>query len=381
MSYASKKPVFIASLLLVGVIVVLAFISSEQPAITQQPTTKMPVTVVTAEPSQVVITLRVTGITAPRWPLDVQSVTTGQVDYLDPEIEPGVLVDSGQVLLKVDPQHWLTEAEQAASRVANASLTLARQKHEQTVALKQLSKQKGTAFARREPQVAAASAELAAAQQALNSALKRVEDTQVKAPFSAVVLDRLVVPGQEVQAGDTLFRLAASDSVDVLVSLSEQVWKQLSGQAPDQLIYVYDRQQNRWPASVRYISPLFDSITRQRQLVLSVLNPYSPAAADQLLPDQQVSVELDLPAQNHVVRLRLSALTPDGEVWSLTKNNTLRLEPVRLLQQRGGQVWLQFQRDTGEARSVVLYPLLTMLEGQVVEPRVERVARHESIIL
>jgi len=373
MNQSNTKPIVAALLLLLSVVLLLDFLSDDEVLEPDIESLVLPVTVVEAIPLPATVQLQVTGITSPRWPVAIQALVAGRVEYLDLGLEPGALLEADQLLLGLDPVHLLAEAELARGRVASAELALARQRHEQTVALQQLSKRKSTAFARHELQIAAAKAELAAAQQALRSANQRVQDAQVKAPFSAVLLERSVAPGQQLQAGDRMFRLAASDSLDVVVPLSEQLWRRLGSRAPQAPIEVRDRQGNVWPASVRYLAPSFDALTRQRQLVLAVANPYaiSKVGGHRLQPDQQVSVQLTLPEQNNVVRMPLSVLTRDGQVWTMTAQNTLRLEDVTLVQQRSTEVWLQFLQREDLPRRVVAYPLLTMLEGQAVTSRTE----------
>ncbi len=369
MSVSRKKPLLVALLVLVTVVVVLALAPAEERESSAYASFQLPVTVATAMPASESLVVTVTGTTASRWPVTVTSLLTGQVDYVDAELEPGVLLQAGQLVARLDPVHLLADAEQAQWRVANAELTLAREQHEQTVALKQLSTHKSTAFARRELQIAAASAELKAAKQALRSARQRVADSEVIAPFAAVVLRRVVVPGQQVQQGDELLQLAASDSVDVVVPLSEQLWQRLGSKIPTHGITVRDRQGQSWPARIRYLDPSVDKNTRQRQLVLSVADPYTTARGSQLHPDQQVSVEIELPEQTDVVQLPLSVLTEDGQVWSLSQQDTLQLEEVTLLQQQGHEIWLQFNKNKKQTRRIAVFPLSSMLEGQAVLPK------------
>tara|TARA_B100000446_G_scaffold54908_1_gene51104 strand:+ start:724 stop:1869 length:1146 start_codon:yes stop_codon:yes gene_type:complete len=369
MSFSRKKPLVVALLVLVAVVVLLELTPAEERDNTAIASIRLPVTVATAMPASESLVVTITGTTAPRWPVTMTSLLTGQVDYVDAELEPGVLLQAGQLLARLDPVHLLADAEQAQWRVANAELTLAREQHEQTVALKQLARHRSTAFARRELQIAAASAELKAAKQALRSARQRVADSEVIAPFAAVVLRRVVVPGQQVQQGDELLQLAASDSVDVVVPLSEQVWQRLGSKMPTHAITVRDRQGQSWPARIRYLDPSVDENTRQRQLVLSVSDPYAKTRNSQLYPDQQVSVEIALPEQMNVVRLPLSVLTEDAQVWSLSQQDTLQLEEVTLLQQNGHEIWLQFHKNKNQARRIAVFPLSSMLEGQQVLPK------------
>ncbi|MEF1230602.1 efflux RND transporter periplasmic adaptor subunit, partial [Vibrio fortis] len=225
------------------------------------------------------------------------------------EMEPGTLVKKGDVLAKLDNSALRSNVAMTLSQVKQAELNLKQIEHEQTVALKMLNPSKSSAFARKEPQVAAAKAELTQAKQAYQSATKLLEESTIVAPFDAVIMSRHVSPGEWIEAGQATFDLAASDSIDVALPVSELHWARvqqavITGQEASQPeITVVDRSGQKWPAEVRYVSPNVDNVTRQRQVVLSVQNPYQ---VPRLFPNQQVEVKVNLGEQSDVSSLPMS---------------------------------------------------------------------------
>lgn len=292
-----------------------------------------------------------------------------------------MLLKQGETLVQIEPSRYQAAMQRANSELANAELKLARVRYEQQVAKRTGGKLR-TAFARHEPQVAAAEAERRAARTNLNEARQRLQDSTIAVPFDAIVLSRTVTPGQWLNEGDNLLQIAASDSLDIEVFLTDKQWQQL--QQPDQLadletgLQVIAPDGQRWPARVRYLNPVRDSQSRQRSLVLAVDQPYQ--AAKPLLIDQQVSVELPGKVQLNVFMLPASVLTDDGQLWTLDDKDQLQLETVVLVEQQDQQVWLTFTEQPEQQRRVVRYPLNSMLVGQQVtvnEHVGQAVAQHQ----
>ena len=354
----------VAGLTAVSFVAVMAWlVLAEQPATEQTTTvsTKLPVSVLEVHPADATITYKTTGITRPRWPTEVVAAVDGRVDELDETLDPGRLLDEGTTLVRLLDTAYRSELETAHSHVAAAELELARLRSEQTV----LKKDALTAFGRREPHIAAAEAELDAAKAMRESARQRLNDTHVTTPFPAIVVECLVSPGQWVASGDVLFRLAASDSVDVEVELSASTWQQLGDIANGIDAAITTPSRRQWAASLRYLNPTMNPTTRQRSLVLKVTEPYR--AKPPLLPDQQVEISFQRPPMVQVVSAPASVLTEDGKVWTVS-DNKLALEDVNLLSERRDRVLLRFAERPEQDRLLVRYPLSIMLEGQRVSP-------------
>ncbi|MBT9241530.1 efflux RND transporter periplasmic adaptor subunit [Vibrio splendidus] len=326
-----------------------------------------PVSVLEVTPSQHQSTLTILGVTAARWPIQLKASSSAQLKWLNEKIEPGQLVTKGDVLARLDSSAVDASLAQALSALKQAELELKQAKHEQTVALKMLNPKTSSSFARREPQVLAAKANLQQAKQAYVSAKKLVEESVITAPFDAVVMKRHISPREWVEAGQVTFELAASDSIDIELPISEMHWQQVQAALVKPSIRVVSRSGNQWPAKVRYVSPEVDSVTRQRQVVLSVENPYQHKP--RLFPNQQVQAVVNLGLQGDVVSVPLSAMTRDGYVWTLDTEDRLRKESVTLVGQGSQELDIRFNDRSDKARRVVQYPLSSMLIGKQVTPK------------
>ncbi|MEZ9450396.1 efflux RND transporter periplasmic adaptor subunit [Vibrio splendidus] len=337
-----------------------------------------PVSVLEVTPSQHQSTLTVLGVTAARWPVQLKASSSAQLKWLDESVEPGNLVNKGDVLARLDTSAVDANLAQALSLLKQAELELKQAKHEQTVALKMLNPKTSSSFARREPQLLAAKANLKQAKQAYMSAQKLLEESVITAPFDAVIMKRHISPREWIEAGQVTFELVASDSIDIELPISEMHWQQVQAALTEPSIMVVNRSGNQWPAKVRYVSPQVDSVTRQRQVVLSVEAPYQ--SKPRLFPNQQVQAVVNLGLKNSVVSVPLSAMTRDGYVWTLDSNDRLRKESVSLIGQGHQVLDIRFNQQSEQVRRVVQYPLSSMLIGKQVEPNFYQDDSSESMI-
>ncbi|MEZ8107953.1 efflux RND transporter periplasmic adaptor subunit [Vibrio splendidus] len=376
-----KKPLSV----LVGcaaIFIALVVVDELEPDVTQpvkKETVLAPVSVLEVTPSQHQSTLTVLGVTAARWPVQLKASSSAQLKWLDESVEPGNLVNKGDVLARLDTSAVDANLAQALSSLKQAELELKQAKHEQTVALKMLNPKTSSSFARREPQLLAAKANLKQAKQAYLSAQKLLEESVITAPFDAVIMKRHISPREWIEAGHVTFELAASDSIDIELPISEMHWQQVQAALTEPSIIVVSRSDNQWPAKVRYVSPQVDSVTRQRQVVLSVEAPYQ--SKPRLFPNQQVQAVVNLGLKNNVVSVPLSAMTRDGYVWTLDNNDRLRKELVSLIGQGNQVLDIRFNQQSGQVRRVVQYPLSSMLIGKQVEPNFYQDDSSESMIV
>ena len=337
-----------------------------------------PVSVLEVTPLKHESTLTVLGLTAARWPIQLKASSSAQLKWLDESVEPGDLVNKGDVLARLDTSAVDANLAQALSSLKQAELELKQVKHEQTVALRMLNPKTSSSFARREPQVLAAKANLKQAKQAYLSAHKLLEESVITAPFDAVIMKRHISPREWIEAGQVTFELASSDSIDIELPISELHWQQVQAALSEPSIMVVNRSGNRWPAKVRYVSPQVDSVTRQRQVVLSVEAPYQ--SKPRLFPNQQVQAVVNLGLKDNVVSVPLSAMTRDGYVWTLDVDNRLRKESVTLIGQGSQELDIRFNDQSDKTRRVVQYPLSSMLIGKQVEPNFYQDDSSESMI-
>lgn len=366
---ASRKWLYSSILIFILVLAWLVLMVPEPEIKVQKETILLPVSVVPLQPQNYQVQVNASGITQARWPTRLVAAVDGRISELSARLEPGVLVDDGQLLLKIQDSQYQAQLDSARSRLANAQLNLEKTLHEQTVAQRSGGKLR-TPYARYEPQVASAQADVKAATSELKNAQQRLKDTEIHAPFAAIILQRLVTPGQWLPTSSETFVIAASDSIDIKVEMPESDWAQLPQLSNGNAVSVATNNGEQWQGKVRYISPVREKSTRQRSLIVKVDSPYQPQQQQlPLLPDTQVDLTFNGNEQQQVFVAPASVLTEDGNVWSVNAQNLLQQEEVELLAQSIEQVVVRFKQHPQQPRKVVLYPLGSMINGQQVMPQ------------
>jgi RND family efflux transporter MFP subunit len=362
-----SKWLIVSILLLVITISGLVLYDAEDKVEKKIGNTLLPVTVVTLTPQSKNLIVSATGITQARWITKLVAVVEGRADSLAENLEPGMLVDSDQVLLRQKSGAYQAAVDGAISQLAMAKLALEKTIHQQTVAKASKAKLL-TPYARFEPQVQSAKDSVNAAKSSLKNARQQLADTQIKSPFPAIILERQVTPGQWLQAGQQLFLLADQDSIDVKVEIPDSDWNQLASTAINAAALVTTNENEQWSASIRSITPTRDRSTRQRSLILKISSPYVALPERKvLLPDTQVKIEFSGKKESQIFVIPSSALTEDGDIWTLDEQDQLQLEHVQLFSQTVEEVVVRFKENSLQTRRIVLYPLGSMIQGQQVK--------------
>ncbi len=151
--------------------------------------------------------------------------------------------------------------------------------------------------------IAQAQAQWEAARAATASAQARLEQTQLRAPLPGQVLQRTVEPGQIVQAGKALLRLALAGPTQLVAQVDERFLDQLqTGQAARVVADAFPAQ--AFAARVLSIAPTVDAQRGSVEVKLA-LEQTAPAY---LREDMTLSVEVETARREQTLALPLSAL-------------------------------------------------------------------------
>lgn len=198
------------------------------------------------------------------------------------------------------------------------------------VAQAQLDAARAQSAANAEPgtDVAQAQAQLALATAARSAAEARLAEAVLTAPADARVLTRLVEPGQIVQPGRALLRLALAGPLQLVAQVDERYLEQLQpGQAADVLADAYPTQ--RFTARVLSIAPLVDAQRGAIEVKFSLPQP-TPAF---LREDMTLSVAVETARRERALVVPADALRGDEStgitVW-LVRDGRVEARPVRL---------------------------------------------------
>ena len=359
------------------------------------------VNVLTAELADVTPTLEVFGEVQSRRQLELRAADGGRVVELAESFEDGGAVTAGQTLVRLDPADAQAAVDRAASDVADAraegrdaarSLELAQQElaaSEEQAALRDRAFERqrdlaergvGTAsttevaelaassarqavvsrrqaIAQAEARVDQAATRLARAEIALAEAERRLADTELTAPFDGVLSATNVLVGRLVSPNERLAELIDPDDLEISFRLSTAQYARL-----------LDAEGDLIGSDVTATLDVAGVDLEARGRISRASAAAGEGATGRLIfarlsdakgfkPGDFVTVRVQEPELQNVVRLPASAVDARGEVLALDAENRLEAIAVEVLRGQGDDVLVRGPiagRQVVEARSPLL---------------------------
>ena len=292
--FRSKRPVLLPLFVLgfFAVIAVLLVLFRPKPEVVDQMRTGIPVVeAFKVEPRAVQLTVKTQGTVAPRTETLLSPEVSGHILELSLNFQSGGFFEKGEVLVRLDASDYEAAVADATAALARAQLVLAEEEARVTQALedwKELgwSQESPSDLVLRKPQLAEALANVDATRAALDLAKRNVERTQIKAPYSGRVREKMVDVGQSVDRSTVLANIYAVDYAEILLPISNQevgllnVPLQYRGESesadkPRVVLKAYfGGQTYRWEGLVDRTEAAIDTRSRLMYLIAQVPDPY-----------------------------------------------------------------------------------------------------------
>jgi RND family efflux transporter MFP subunit len=198
-------------------------------------------------------------------------------------VEIGQVVERGALLVRLDAGDFDLAVRQAeaALEAVRARAQLARAQLERARALKEQGFISSEALNQRESEARAAAAEAASSEAALASARRALGKSVVRAPFRAIVRERLASVGEIASPGTPLLRVLDASRIEV----SAQVHNEDAGELPrvKQVDFV-DQAGKAYPVRLLRVVPALDPRERSQEARLRfAAQPALPGSAGRLL--------------------------------------------------------------------------------------------------
>ncbi len=230
-------------------------------------------------------------------------------------VDVGDLVKPGQVLAQLDP--------------ADTALSVAAARAQQTLAEAEASRYREL---RRQNFVSQAAldgkeATLVAARSQGDLARNQAAYTALKSEQAGVVVQVSAELGQVVSAGQTVFRVARPDTLEVAVSIPESRLEQLRA-SKEAEISLWADDHARYQGTVRELSPIADPITRTYAARVAIARPDA-----RILLGMTAKVRFLHPGSAQRLTVPLTAIfQQEGKpaVWRVNADQTVVLRPVEV---------------------------------------------------
>jgi len=316
------------------------------------------------------------GAAEPHYSLTLIADVSGKIESLHSNFEVGTLLKKGDQLLTINDREYRATLASAKEALASAQLSLLEEERQGQQASAEwkasgLSGDPASDLVLRKPQLIAAQATVASAKSALASAQQDVINTQIKAPFDALVIERSVSPGSYLQAGTELGALYSTDRVEIELSFSAQEWENLAD--AQQLINEHwpvtltmSQAEGKWQGYVVRVEQHMDSTTRQRSLIVAVDQPL--ALPTPLLPGSFLKANIQGRSVAGLWKLPATALSQRGEIWYVTAQETLDLFTSEPQFSEGDFIYIVPPTSlAAHTQRIVVHPLSSYLKGMRVD--------------
>lgn len=333
---------------IIGFIAVLV-VTAPQPERADPVVRPSAVFVAEARREPVTLSVRARGEVRPLTEIDLTAQVSGLVEWVNPSFVEGGFFEAGETLVRLEDEDYRLAVTRAEAQVAQARQLLVREQAEAELAAEEwaaIGEGEASALTLREPQMADARAQLAAAEASLAEARLHLARTNISAPFSGRVRSKAADLGQFVGAGARIGRVFSTDIVEVMLPLSDGELAQLgiplafdarNAQAAPQVVLraVVAGQPREWTGHVDRTSGAIDPQTRTLAAIVQVEDPYGEAAQAAGAP---LAVGLFVEAVLNGREVADAYVLPRGalrgadEIYIARPDRTLEIRRARVLQ-------------------------------------------------
>lgn len=291
--------IIIPAAVVVTALLIVFFIKSNPPEarrFSSAPKAAISVSVLELVPQSYQVMIDSYGTVKPRTQSLLVAQASGQIIEVSDEFREGGFFEKGDVLLKLDDRDHQAEVKSAQANLLTAEQSLLEEKARGQQALTDWKRLGGSSQASslvlREPQLAAAQAQVLSAQAALEKAELDLERTKVTAPYAGRILSRSVDLGQVVSNNTQLATIYAIDSVEIrlpiknkdlsFVNLPEQYRDGAKNQAGSLVKFSSDLVgEQTWQGQLARTEGAIDQNAQQLYVVAKIDDPYKSTASNQ----------------------------------------------------------------------------------------------------
>ena len=315
------------------------------------------------------------GTTVPAQEVMLTPQVRGRVQYVSPNLIPGATLEKGEVLVRVERSEYELAVATARATLEQARANFELEQGKQRVAKREwelFGKQAGSgesdsSLALRQPQLAQAQAQLEAAKSALERAELDLSRTSLRAPFDAIIVEKMVNVGQIIEPEARLVHLVGTEEfwVKALVSLAQLDAAQEGASHEGGVRIFHERGLGEVvERSGRFIRAMghLDPASRMAEVLVGLTDPLAIAESAPRIPlNSYVRVEIRAGKLENIVRLPRVAMRENDEVWVVDSSDKLRVRKVQVLWRQGETLAVRGEFDDSDR--VIVSPLANATPG------------------
>ncbi len=320
------------------------------------------------------------GTTTPITQTVLTAEVGGEVIYRSKKFAEGASVIEGEILAKIDDTDLQLQYKNALLQLANAEVQYSLQLAEAEVAKEAWDKiGDGVAsdLTLKKPQLKQAEAFLEVAKAQVSSAAKKLNKTEIIAPYAGRIqnvnidLGTTIIPGQPVGAmytsSEIEITLAVKDNDLQFLSIPMDGRKlNPSEQASVVIESFYKGKTQSWKGKLERVDGVIDPVTRMINLIAVFKNNFIESDKPNLPIGLFVEAKIDGITLKNIFEIPINSISEDNEVYIVDKDNQLELRELTILKKYSEFVIIKDGLKAGER--IVTSKLSTASNGIKVNP-------------
>ncbi|ARN75010.1 efflux RND transporter periplasmic adaptor subunit [Oceanicoccus sagamiensis] len=351
----------------------------------ESPDTALPVETFSPKERVVQFHINTQGTVEPRTRTTLVSEVSGRVEFVAEQFVSGGVVKQGDVLLRLDPSDYRVALHRAEAELASKKAQFVLEQAKATQAKKEwrLTGQplnKAPVLALRQPYLDEARANVQRAEAELQQAQVKLARTRIRAPYDAIVVDKLVDVGHYVSTATEMGEVFAVDRVEVRLPLTDSdlalmglslpmVASDLAvTPLPVQLSATVAGKSQQWQATIVRSEGVVDTRNRSHYLIASITDPYGLKSArpTALVIGSFVNARIQSPQQHTLFVVPRNAVLEGSQLALVDAHQRLHLQGV-YVQHRDDQ-FAYIASGIDEGQSIIVSPVGLPIEGMKVKP-------------
>ena len=327
------------------------------------------------------IKIKSTGTTTPITQTVLTSEVGGEVIYRSKKFSEGSSVIIGEILAKIDDTDLQLQYKNALLQLASAEVQFAVQQAEAEIAQEawdQVGEGVPQELTTKKPQLKQAKAALEVAKAQVQSAEKKLNKTEITAPYTGRIQNINIDLGSTIIPGQPVGSMYTSNEIEVTLSVKDSDLQFLDipmdGRKlnPDQKSIVvikslYKGEMQEWAGNLERVDGVIDPMTRMIKLIANFKNNFIEETKPILPIGLFVEAEINGKQLEDIFMIPNSALTPNDELLFLNQDDALEIRKVSVLTKMKNHILVKEGMEAGER--VVISKLSIATNGMLVNPR------------
>ncbi len=302
------------------------------------------------------------GTTTPLTQTVLTAEVGGEVIYRSKKFAEGASVIEGEILAKIDDTDLQLQYKNALLQLANAEVQYSLQLAEAEVAKKAWDKiGDGVAsdLTLKKPQLKQAEAFLEVAKAQVSSAAKKLNKTEIIAPYAGRIqnvnidLGTTIIPGQPVGA------MYTSSEIEITLAVKDNDLQFLSipmdgrklnpiEQASVVIESFYKGKTQSWNGKLERVDGVIDPVTRMINLIAVFKNDFIETDKPNLPIGLFVEAKIDGITLKNIFEIPINSISENNEVYIVDKDNQLELRKLTILKKYSEFVIIKDGLKAGE---------------------------------